>query len=127
MVPKTKGRRGYTKWGYPIVWLRSNSHEECMKKLKEKDLNFTKKVISKQKKISGFNFQVSGDDNCITLKIENSKTYYSTLAELAEGFKRILVRKKIKNAGVMTDLNKLIYIERETAKEIRALFAEGDV
>ncbi len=34
MTTPTKGRRGYTKWGYPIVWKRSNTHEECMAKLK---------------------------------------------------------------------------------------------
>ncbi len=122
-----KGRRGYTKHGYPIVWLRKNTHEECMKKLEANAKKVTKGLSFKKRKIGGIEFQITSNDYCITLQVENTKTYYTTLGALAEGFKRILIRRKIKNAGMMTDLQKLIQIEKDTAKEIRALFTEGKV
>ncbi len=111
-----KGRRGYTKDGYPIVWLKKFSHEECLAKLKQdkvktgEPVELEKEISIKRGKVAGLKFRVfSADTYNITLEVDGHKTYHSSIEQVALALKNAIERKKVQDFGEkgITSLNEL--------------------
>jgi hypothetical protein len=145
MTAKTtnKGRRGYTKSGYPIVWKRfakkkvstegktdeeieAEVHAICMARLTGQEVHqTTQKAISAVKKKTGrgkkktkLDFVITADSHCLHLKFNGKTTYHAGLEDLAESFYKQLVVKKVKNRGFVKDLSVLKEIAIASRKEV---------
>ena len=145
MSEKTKGRRGYTKSGYPIVWKRfarkkvdmegktdeeieSEVHAICMARLvgqevhisTQKDISVSKSLKKKGGSSTKLEYTISADSHCLHLKFNGKTTYHATLEDLAESLYKQLVVKKVKNRGFVKDLAILKEIAVASRKEVVA-------
>jgi hypothetical protein len=145
MTAKTKGRRGYTKSGYPIVWKRfarkkvdmegktdeeieSEVHAICMARLvgqevhpsTQKDISVSKSLKKKGGSLAKLEYTISADSHCLHLKFNGKTTYHATLEDLAESLYKQLVVKKVKNRGFVKDLATLKEIALASRKEVIA-------
>jgi len=140
---KNKGRRGYTKSGYPIVWKRfakkkvntegktdeeieAEIHAICMARLVGQEVSqqtqdaiaVVKKRSGKKKQDTKIDFVISADSHCLHLKFNGRTTYHCALEDLADSFYKQLVIKKVKNRGFVKDLSVLKEIAIASRKEI---------
>ena len=140
---KNKGRRGYTKSGYPIVWKRfakkkvdtegksdeeieAEIHAICMARLVGQEVSqktqdaiaIVKKKTDKKGRKSKLDFVISADSHCLHLKFNGRTTYHAALEDLADSFYKQLVIKKVKNRGFVKDLSILKEIAVSCRKEV---------
>jgi len=139
---KNKGRRGYTKSGYPIVWKRfakkkvdtegktdeeieAEVHAICMARLvgqevsqKTQDAIAVVKKSSKKKRKTKLDFVITADSHCLHLRFNGKTTYHAALEDLADAFYKQLVIKKVKNRGFVKDLSVLKEIAIASHKEV---------
>ena len=140
---KNKGRRGYTKSGYPIVWKRfakkkvdtegksdeeieAEIHAICMARLVGQEVSqktqdaiaIVKKKTGEKGRTSKLDFVISADSHCLHLKFNGKTTYHAALEDLADSFYKQLVIKKVKNRGFVKDLSILKEIAIASRKEV---------
>jgi len=140
---KNKGRRGYTKSGYPIVWKRfakkkvdtegktdeeieAEVHAICMARLVGQEVSqktqdaiaVVKKKSSKKSQKTKLDFVISADSHCLHLKFNGRTTYHAGLEDLADSLYKQLVIKKVKNRGFVKDLSILKEIAISCRKEV---------
>jgi hypothetical protein len=143
-------RRGYTTFGYPIVWKRyarknlafehgkdwldldsdeqeALIHEACMEKMEKQAetaaaTGEVKEGVVRKRRVGKLEFEVTADQRCMHLTVGNNTSYYQTLGALASGLHRKLVLNKIQNGEMVNDLKELIRVEREATKEILEAF-----
>jgi hypothetical protein len=137
-----KGRRGYSKHGYPIVWIRfekakidtkgktdeeisAEVHANCMAKLLGQEVNSTTlNAISKVKKgfkknkNSKVNFIITADNYQLHLKYKGRTTYHTDLPGAVESLYKQLVITKVANRGFVKDLATLKEIAIEAKNEV---------
>lgn len=118
-----KVRKGYTKHGYPIVWLKKMSHEECMKKMASEGMTpqapeeFVASEPIKKGEIAGLEFVISADNHGVILDMDGKRTYHSDIKGCAWTIKKFVELKKIRDIGSVNSLEKLLKVMKDTEKE----------
>jgi hypothetical protein len=125
---EVKTRKGYSHHGYPIVWLRNNSHEECMKKLKERELEpvsvndiETEEVLAQRERkfiISGQEFIIGMDQRQYILKYNNKVTYYTDFDILLKNIKNCLLKKELKNDNGIINIDSILSINEKVNNDL---------
>ena len=126
---KSRFKRGWTKFGYPIVWKKKLTHEQCLERLKEKGLTKIDPVKEqggktiKEGKVGGIKFRIwSTDLYNINLTTEGHTTYHRDLVEVAQALRRSLEKRLIQDEGTITSLAKLVVLAQHSHDIIEKAF-----
>jgi hypothetical protein len=140
--------KGYTKHGYPIVWLRfakkslsktveewarlskeeqsALAHEQCMAKLESGDGNFADNstAVKTKRKNQTIEFELRADDRCYHLTINGKTLYPRDMKSAARIIQKEVVRNRIRNKGVLSSLNELIEVTKGASVEVEKMFLD---
>ena len=128
-----KGRRGYTKFGYPIAWLRKFTHEECLQKLEGGDVKpsgaVSAKVLSSKDDEKGVTFELGGvgfkiqvQERSYTLHVAgfSEPKYISTFSSLLTSLRESIIKAKLAEAkDGKAFLDTLLGVEGEVASLLK--------